>query len=83
MYVFLDTNIFHNNWFLRSAPLRLLFHYLNNESGALIVSRLVIQEVENLHRRALEEAYRDIRSISSTLSPVSYTHLTLPTIYSV
>ncbi|VVM48051.1 hypothetical protein PS662_00640 [Pseudomonas fluorescens] len=71
MYVFLDTNIFHNNWFLRSAPLRLLFHYLNNESGALIVSRLVIQEVENLHRRALEEAYRDIRSISSTLSQLA------------
>ena len=73
MYVFLDTNIFHNNWFLRSAPLRLLFHYLNNESGVLIVSRLVIQEVENLHRRALEDAYRDVRNISSALSHLSPT----------
>ncbi|MGN4049108.1 PIN domain-containing protein [Pseudomonas sp. SM4] len=63
MNVFLDTNIFHNNWHLKSAPLRLLFHYLNNEGGVLLASRLVMQEVENLYKRGLDEAYRNIHSI--------------------
>jgi hypothetical protein len=60
MHVFLDSNVLHNNWFLEAAPIRYLAHYLNNEGHALLVSRLVIEEVQNLHRRALDEAYRQL-----------------------
>jgi len=58
MHVYLDSNIFHNNWHLDAAPFRPLARYLNNEGHTLLLSRLVIEEVENLYRRALDAAYQ-------------------------
>ena len=31
MKVFLDTNVFYNDWYMRNANFKYLFHYLNNE----------------------------------------------------
>ncbi|MGF6093887.1 PIN domain-containing protein [Pseudomonas sp. 18175] len=56
MHVFLDTNIFHNDWHLKLSSTRLLFHYLNNEAYHLLLSDLVVEETENLHRRTAQEA---------------------------
>ena len=47
MKVFLDTNVFHNDWFMNNANFKSLFHFLNNEVHELILSKLVVQEVEN------------------------------------
>lgn len=52
-YVFLDTNIFYNDWFLNSANLRYLFHYISNEDCTLLISNIVSQEIENIHQREL------------------------------
>ncbi|MGV8921385.1 MAG: PIN domain-containing protein [Pseudomonas sp.] len=57
MHVFLDTNFFHNDWHLKSSSTRLLFHYLNNEAYPLLLSTLVVEETENLHRRTAQEAH--------------------------
>ena len=44
--VFIDTNIFFNNWYLRSANFAVLANYLSNERGILLLSEVVRQEVE-------------------------------------
>jgi PIN domain len=53
MKVFLDTNVYFNDWFMKSANFRYLFHFLNNEGHEMILSRLVVQEVENIRRREI------------------------------
>ncbi|HHF3108932.1 TPA: PIN domain-containing protein [Vibrio alginolyticus] len=60
MNVFLDTNAFYNNWFVDNANFNLLFNYLNNERLSLILSELVVQEVNNIQGRESREAILDI-----------------------
>ncbi|MEW7849251.1 PIN domain-containing protein [Massilia aurea] len=55
MNIFLDTNVFYNDWFLNNANFRYLFHYLSNEDGNLLVSKLVCQEAENIRLREYEK----------------------------
>lgn len=42
VHVYLDTNIFHDNWHLDATNFRVLAHYLNNGAHTLFLSRLVI-----------------------------------------
>lgn len=60
MYIFLDTNVFYNDWFLNNANFRYLFHYLSNEDGTLLISRLVCQEAENIREREFNSAKIEI-----------------------
>lgn len=62
MKIFVDTNIFYNDWFMRNANFKYLFHFLNNEGHSLVVSDLVIQESENIRNRELSEALHEIKS---------------------
>lgn len=55
MKVFLDTNAFYNNWFVNNVNFKLLFYFLNNEKGELLLSELVIQETNNIRERELKE----------------------------
>lgn len=68
MHVFLDSNIFFNHWYLESSQLRLLFHYLNNEGYTLLVSSLVVEEVENKHRSLARGAYAAMEKEANTIS---------------
>jgi len=61
MKVFLDTNIFYNNWFLTNANLQYLFHFLNNEGCELLLSKLVIEETENIRNRELSLSLAEIQ----------------------
>ena len=61
MKVFLDTNVFYNDWFMNSANFKYLFHFLNNEGHELILSKLVVQEVENIRRRDVEICLAEIK----------------------
>ena len=60
MKIFLDTNVFYNNWFIKNPNFKLMFRYLNNEKEDLLLSNLVIQEVENIRNRELDEATAEI-----------------------
>jgi hypothetical protein len=68
MHVFLDSNIFFNHWYLESSQLRLLLHYLNNEGYTLLVSNLVVEEVENKHRSLARGAYSTMEKEANTIS---------------
>lgn len=71
MNVFLDSNIFYGDWWLQSAPLRSLIYFLNNENHTLFISRLVLQEVENIHRRETEAARADLQKASKALTKLT------------
>lgn len=61
MKVFIDTNVFYNDWFMKNANFKYLFHYLNNEFHELIVSKLVIEETENIRNRQLNATLSEIK----------------------
>lgn len=45
MFVFLDSNIFYNNWYLRAPMFNLLANFVNNQRGTLLLSEVVRREV--------------------------------------
>src|SRR6187402_425400 len=53
MFVFIDTNVFYNNWYASNADFKFLFNYLENTDSTLLISELVCQEVENLRNREI------------------------------
>lgn len=71
MKIFLDTNIFHNHWFMKNANFKYLFHFLNNEGYELIISSLVIEEVENNQNKEFINQKRDFIKIVKNLNNVS------------
>lgn len=46
LIAFLDTNIFFNNWYLRSPNFSVLANYLGNSGATVLLSEVVQQEVE-------------------------------------
>ena len=63
MKVFLDTNVFCNNWFVSNANFSLLFYFLNNEKFDLLLSRLVVQETNNIRERELKEIKSELERL--------------------
>lgn len=55
-YVFIDSNIIYNNWYLASSNFLLLANLIKNSSTTLLVSEIVCQEVQNLYVKGLSEA---------------------------
>ena len=82
MKIFLDTNVFYNDYFMKNANFKYLFHFLNNEDHELILSELVIEEVENIRNRevrsSLAEIKKNIKIIQKlNLSKIEYEANTL------
>ncbi|HIF9238109.1 TPA: PIN domain-containing protein [Photobacterium damselae] len=51
MKIFIDTNVFYNDWFMKQANFKYLFHYIANECEELVMSKVVCEEVENIRKR--------------------------------
>lgn len=66
--VFLDSNIFHDNWYLKGAKFTLLFHYLSNTWGELALSDVVVKEVENTREVKVK---KEISTLKKTLSELA------------
>ncbi len=54
MLIFIDTNIFFRNWKLKNADFSFLFNFITNENGVLLLSELVVSEIESIRNRELE-----------------------------
>lgn len=76
MKVFLDTNIFYNNWFVRNANFKLLFHFLNNEYNELLLSDLVIEETNNIRSRELATQENEIHSAINKIKKLNSNPIT-------
>ena len=55
--IFLDSNIFYNNWYMDGANFAYLSHFLNNEWHDFLVSDLVVAEVENKREQKLTNQF--------------------------
>lgn len=56
MQVFIDSNQFISDFLLKGAPFRYLLHFLSNSGNTLLLSRLVIEEVENKYAAEAQKA---------------------------
>ncbi|MBB1643890.1 PIN domain-containing protein [Sphingobacterium sp. UME9] len=69
MLIFIDTNIFFRNWKLKNADFSFLFNFITNENGVLLLSELVVSEIESIRNRELEasklQLEKCIKSIDS------------------
>ncbi|MER0365646.1 PIN domain-containing protein [Vibrio vulnificus] len=71
MNVFIDTNAFYNNWFVGNVNFKLLFHYLNNEQLDLLISDLVVEEVNNLRNKEIEESKVEVKRLLNRIKKVN------------
>lgn len=60
MWIFLDSNIFYDNWYLDSANFQLLSNFVNNSGSRMLISNMVCQEVQNHQERQISEAVFNI-----------------------
>jgi len=54
--IFIDSNQFISDFLLKGAPFRYLLHFLSNSGNTLLLSRLVIEEVENKYATEAQKA---------------------------
>lgn len=77
MKIFIDTNIFYNNWMLRSAHFQLLSNYVANTEYALLISDVVISETENKYNVELGKITKELASISTKIGSFTESHFTI------
>lgn len=71
MYVILDTNIIHRDYFFRSKSIIALFSYLNTCGHKLLLPRTVIGELESHYKQELDEINNEVRKIRSNYNILS------------
>lgn len=62
MKILIDTNIFYNSYYIKSANLRLILNYINNEGHVLLLSDIVLKEVEKHFQNKYKEAEKNLES---------------------
>ncbi|PKB88167.1 hypothetical protein A8A01_23195 [Ewingella americana] len=71
MKIFVDTNVFYNNWYLKKADFKFLFNFIGNNQEHLLLSQLVIEEVDNKFQQQFNaiknELTENFRKFSSLL----------------
>lgn len=65
MKIFIDTNIFFNNWMLKGSHFQLLSKYIANTGHQLIIPGVVKKEVDNKFLVELDKIKREISNLSS------------------
>lgn len=59
-YIFIDSNIFFRHWYMDSPNFIYLFNYLHLTGARLLISDVVVEEVDNLFLREVETATREL-----------------------
>lgn len=60
LMAFIDTNIFFNNWYLRSPNFSVLANYLGNSGATMLLSEVVQQEVEAKFKAEREKLLKSL-----------------------
>ena len=74
MKVLVDSNQFIADFLLESAPFRYLMHFLNNEGHTLLLSRLVLEEVENKYSTEIQKAFTEASKSNQRLEQLGLSH---------
>lgn len=67
MKILVDSNQFIADFLLKSAPFRYLMHFLSNDGHTLLLSRLVLEEVENKYATDTKKALADASKANQRL----------------
>lgn len=57
MYIFIDTNIYFNNWLLKSPPFAKFIHYCNETNATLLLPEVVAEEVQAKYGEELAKLF--------------------------
>jgi len=60
MLIFIDSNIFFNNWYLKSPLFELLANYVSNECATVLISEVVCEEVNAKFHSERESAAKEL-----------------------
>lgn len=74
MKILVDSNQFIADFLLQSAPFRYLIHFLNNEGHTLLMSRLVLEEVENKYSTETQRALAEASKSNQRLEQLGLSH---------
>lgn len=72
MYIFLDTNVYFNNWFLKSPSFEKLSQYCNNNDATLLVSEVIVNEVEAKFIEETDKALKQLDEARRACKNVGY-----------
>ncbi|MGF6901889.1 PIN domain-containing protein [Paraburkholderia sp. GAS348] len=86
MYIILDSNIFFNNWYLRSAEFERLVHHANSVAATLVVSQVVVDEVSAKFEEHASNFRADEKKLKDacarlTFAPFDWPEITAPDSY--
>ncbi|KRT15916.1 hypothetical protein ASU31_10415 [Pedobacter ginsenosidimutans] len=71
MKIFIDTNVFYQNWHLRSAHFQLLINFANNSGVELLMSDLVCEEVQNKQEISMQEVATSLNNSLKAFNKVN------------
>ena len=71
MHIFLDSNIFFNNWKLNNPNFQYLFNFINNSYHSLLLSKLVVEETENNRRKQIDKTNSDLKKLIKDYNKLS------------
>lgn len=78
MLIFIDTNIYFDHWFLKSPQFRLLASYCNRTSATLLVSQVVVEEVEAKYAAKWNEFEQSLKDLPRRFEDVGADKTHLP-----
>lgn len=64
MYIVIDTNIFFNNWFLKSPQFSLFANFCNNTRSKLLIPSVVCEEVNHKYKSESDALLTEIKKIA-------------------
>jgi hypothetical protein len=59
MYIYIDTNIFYNNYQLTSTEFKQLANFISNSGATLLISKVVLGEVQNEYEKERDKNLAD------------------------
>jgi hypothetical protein len=68
MLVFIDSNQYIGDYWLRTASFQYLLRFIKNEGHTLLLSKLVLQEVENKFAEHVSKARDDVGKVAERLA---------------
>lgn len=77
MKIFIDTNIFFNNWLLKGTHFQLLSKYVRDTNSELIISEVVIEETENKYKVELEKIKKEINDLLGKIRQLTESSFTI------
>jgi hypothetical protein len=72
LYIFPDSNVFFNSYYLSNGTFALVAKHVKNSESVLLLSEVVVKEVENLHSREFQKAGEELKKATQKLGHLNF-----------